>query len=125
MSQHLVLFAVLLLVAIHSVHAYVPALPTNDTSMLTHDSMNATQSSKLHLQWNSNWFVLLSIIGTWSKSHKDCSSLWSLWNDVSYQLAGSNSTGITQVYVVRVIEVIFGLIALVGCTCAYLGGIYE
>ncbi|KAF8798699.1 hypothetical protein BYT27DRAFT_7202824 [Phlegmacium glaucopus] len=57
------------------VNAYVPALPTNSTQDAIAGGLNVTDISNLNLQWYSN--------GSYSEH-------------VSYQLAGSGSTGISK-----------------------------
>ncbi|EAU91210.2 RING-7 protein [Coprinopsis cinerea okayama7 len=63
-----------------SVLAYIPALPTNSTDEAIEAGLNVTELSKLRMQWNSNgangigWYV----------------------ENVSYQLAGNGSTGISK-----------------------------
>ena len=59
-------------------HAYIPAMPSNTTTL----PLEQTTPSKLNL----NWFK-----GTTSE-------------DVSYQLAGWNSDGVNQVRVLRILE---------------------
>lgn len=58
-----------------TVLAYIPALPTNSTESAIAGGLNVTDVSKLHLQWYSNG---------------------SYWENVSYQLAGFESTGISK-----------------------------
>jgi hypothetical protein len=57
MLQRLVCFASVLLAAFRDAHAYIPALPTNNTSALQ-DTMDATTPSMLHLQWFSDGFAV-------------------------------------------------------------------
>ncbi|CAA7261605.1 unnamed protein product [Cyclocybe aegerita] len=58
-----------------SVCAYIPALPTNSTSDAIAGGLNVTDISKLHMRWFSN--------GSYSQ-------------DVSYQLAGYGSNGMSK-----------------------------
>ncbi|EGO25282.1 hypothetical protein SERLADRAFT_465174 [Serpula lacrymans var. lacrymans S7.9] len=66
-----------ILLLISHVHGYIPALPTNDTTAAATQGglNNTTDVSHLHIQWYSNG---------------------SFWQNVSYQLVGWNSSGITQ-----------------------------
>ncbi|KAJ3516843.1 hypothetical protein NLJ89_g871 [Agrocybe chaxingu] len=69
------LFPTVLVLAV-SVCAYIPALPTNSTSDAIAGGLNVTDISKLHMRWFSN--------GSYSQ-------------DVSYQLAGYGSNGMSKV----------------------------
>ncbi|KAH7925532.1 hypothetical protein BV22DRAFT_1064759 [Leucogyrophana mollusca] len=91
----------LTLTLIGSVNGYIPAIGTNDTSTLSQQGNNVTDSSKVHLQWFSNG---------------------SDWEYISYQLVGANSNGLSQGALVHFAEDYAGnqttttpWIALVSC----------
>ncbi|KAF9012349.1 hypothetical protein BDQ17DRAFT_1537219 [Cyathus striatus] len=72
-----------LLLLISFVYAYIPAQPTNSTTVAIQGGLNITDVSKLHVQWFSN--------GSYSEN-------------VSYQLVGNGSNGISQGVLVRFSE---------------------
>ncbi|GLB37429.1 putative RING-like zinc finger [Lyophyllum shimeji] len=71
----LFLLGLVLLLGFVHVRAYVPAQPTNSSEKAIAGGLNVTDISKLHLRWYSN--------GYYSQN-------------VSYQLAGYNSSGISR-----------------------------
>jgi len=83
------------------VHAYIPASPTNNTNAAIQQGLNVSDVSKLKLQWYPDG---------------------SLWENVSYQLVGAESTGVSQGVLVHFSEDMVTndttytpWIALVGC----------
>jgi hypothetical protein len=47
-------FCITILATFIGAHAYIPALPTNNTAQAIQDGLNVSDVSKLHLQWYSN-----------------------------------------------------------------------
>jgi hypothetical protein len=75
MSPFYLLGFLLFALASIGVHAYIPALPTNDTQAAIQQGLNVSDVSKLHLQWYNSG---------------------STWENVSYQLVGAGSLGRSQ-----------------------------
>ncbi len=48
---HIIAVAIGLLVLLLPVQAYIPAIPTNDTSVAIADGLNVTDISRVYLQW--------------------------------------------------------------------------
>ena len=48
---HIIAVAIGLLVLLLPVQAYIPAIPTNDTSAAIADGLNVTDISRVYLQW--------------------------------------------------------------------------
>ncbi|KAI0266996.1 hypothetical protein BC834DRAFT_842719 [Gloeopeniophorella convolvens] len=67
--------------------AYIPAIPTNDTSTAIADGLNVTDTSRVYLQW-------YNIVGSPGEDSQT----------ISYQLVGPNSDGISKGALVRFSE---------------------
>ena len=73
--------------------AYIPALPTNSTDASIQGGPNVTDVSKIYLQWYPNGCVGATF--STGAAQKLCCSSYS--QNVSYQLVGNNSNGISTV----------------------------
>ncbi|KAF8893303.1 hypothetical protein BD779DRAFT_949571 [Infundibulicybe gibba] len=90
-SRQLHIAIVLLLAILTTCFAYVPASPTNSTKDAIAGGLNVTDISKLYLQWHRNG--------------SSADSLRSDIENVSYQLVGNNSNGISKGAVVHFSEI--------------------
>lgn len=77
---------------ITGVDAYIPASPTNITG--TAGGPNVTDVSKLHLQWYSTGCVAALALSFLAFVY--LGSRRSYWENVSYQLVGNGSNGVSQ-----------------------------
>jgi hypothetical protein len=84
-----------LFTALLRTHAYIPALPTNSTQSAIDGGLNVTDVSKIRLQWYSNGYAI--ICHSQRQKRSGLSYVSSYAENVSYQLVGNNSNGISQV----------------------------
>jgi len=79
---------------VFSARCYIPAVPSNDTEKAITAGLNVTDISKLNLHWFSKGFCLYS-----NQFHTIIlpASYRSYSENVSFQLAGNESTGMSRV----------------------------
>ena len=111
-----VLFATLIL----PILAYIPATPTNSTGNTNSGGLNIPDASTILLQWYSNGCADKSI-KTYLKGWSNQSSS-SYAENISYQIAGKGSTGISKVAFFFPLRMFIHLIIISGCSRPFLRG---
>ena len=92
-----------------SARCYIPAVPSNDTEKAITAGLNVTDISKLNLHWFSKGFVVYHfhtiILPICYRSYSE---------NVSFQLAGNGSTGMSRVSLSPLHEKVPFIISFVG-----------